>query len=46
VGDVVVGVVQSVSESGIIATLLCTDTPGMYRDIDELSISVRLFFTI
>ena len=35
-----VGVVASVSDSGVIATLLCTDTPGIHRDIDELNISV------
>ena len=39
-GDAVVGVVASVSDSGVIATLLCTDTPGIHRDIDELNISV------
>lgn len=38
-GDIVVGVVSSVSDSGVIATLLCTDTPGLHRDIDELNIS-------
>ena len=40
VGDIIVGVVKSVSESGLIAQLLCTDTPSVYRDIDELDIPV------
>ncbi|KAL8595455.1 hypothetical protein ACOMHN_024154 [Nucella lapillus] len=38
-GDLVVGVVSSVSDSGVIATLLCTDMPGLHRDIDELDIN-------
>ena len=36
----VVGVVSTVSDSGVIANLLCTDTPSVHRDIDELNVSV------
>lgn len=38
--DVVIGVVVSVMETGLVARLLCVDSPSMDRDIDELDITV------
>lgn len=40
VDDVVIGVVVSVMETGLVARLLCVDSPSMDRDIDELDITV------
>ncbi|PVD18742.1 hypothetical protein C0Q70_21293 [Pomacea canaliculata] len=39
VDDVVIGVVVSVMETGLVARLLCVDSPSMDRDIDELDIT-------
>jgi len=41
VGDIVVGVVTALLDSGLILTLLAVED-GMARDIDQLKITVRL----
>ncbi|KAK7449142.1 hypothetical protein BaRGS_00040051, partial [Batillaria attramentaria] len=38
-GDLVVGVVTSVTDSGLIASLLCTECDSVGRDIDDLGIT-------
>ena len=40
-GDVVVGVITQIMESGLVMTILCLDE-GKSRDIDNLRISVSL----